>query len=164
VFIFNRVAVVAAGSEGEMAMGSLDMLGRALDAIDLLFYPGAEAGLVDENFDLWLLEQCAFRDGCCGGIAGMYRDYFRWRDVAGKPIAYSSRAFRMALAAEGFRISEVGTFGPMVYGLVLRCDLSSCGIDPPQLGELGAEQTGAFAGGPNIPPRAFVDQSAPLPG
>lgn len=120
-------------------MGSPDMLGRALDAIDRLFYQGAEAGLEDENFGLWLLEDCAFRDGCAGGVAGLYRDYFRWRDRPGKPIAYSSTAFQKAMAAEGFRIFEVGTFGPMVYGLVLRCDLLSCGIDPPQPGESGAD-------------------------
>jgi hypothetical protein len=104
-----------------------------------------EASVDGDNFGLWLLGQCAYRDHCSGGVGALHRDYARWRARRGEPFPYTPRAFQAVLTGEGFQVTDAGAFGPMVYGLVLRCDLLSCGIDPPQPGELVADQTGALA-------------------
>ena len=60
----------------------------------------------------------------------------RYRGVTeGWPFPYTLRAFQAALTAEGFQVVDAGVYGSMVYGLVLRCDLLSCGIEPSQPGE-----------------------------
>jgi len=97
--------------------------------------PEMEVTVECDNLGSWLLCRCAYRDNCCGGVGALHLDYARWRAWRGEPLPYTPRAFRAALTAEGFQVVDAGTYGTMVCGLLLRCDLMSCGIDPSQPGQ-----------------------------
>lgn len=101
-----------------------------------------EVPVENDNLGQWLLECCAYRDGCRGGVGALHLDYARWRARRGQLFPHTRRAFQAAMIAEGFQIVDAGAFGPMVDGLLLRCDLLACGIDPSQPGETANDTVG----------------------
>jgi hypothetical protein len=97
--------------------------------------PEMEVTIESDNLGSWLLCRCSYKDNCWGGVGALHVDYAHWRARRGELLPYTLPAFRAALTAEGFQVEDAGTDGPMVYGLLLRCDLVSCGIDPSQPGK-----------------------------
>lgn len=69
----------------------------------------------------WLLDRCAYRDRCFGGVGGLHLDLARWCAEHGQPVPASRRAFETALQAEGFAVTTDG----LVYGLLLREDVEA---------------------------------------
>jgi hypothetical protein len=80
------------------------------------------------NFGLWLLDRCAYRDHCWGGVGILHLDYARWCARHWQPVPISRRIFQSALTAEGFWIEESPIYGPLVYGLLPKNDLACYGI------------------------------------
>jgi hypothetical protein len=66
----------------------------------------------------WLLERCAYRDHCWGGIGALYLDLARWCAEHGRPAPESRQAFRAELQTQGFAVTTDG----LVYGLMLAED------------------------------------------
>jgi hypothetical protein len=89
------------------------------EIIDLLLTRTAssEEAKIDEEWGLWLLEQCFYVDGWWGGASCLFLDLARWLAERGRPVPASRLAFVTALQAEGFQVSD-----GLVYGLILKED------------------------------------------
>lgn len=74
---------------------------------------------IDEEWGLWMLARCVYRDRCWGGVGALHLDLARWCADHGRPVLASRRAFVAALQAEGFEVTADG----FVYGLMLARDL-----------------------------------------
>jgi hypothetical protein len=83
-----------------------------------------------DNFGLWLLNRCTYRDRSWGGVGILHLDYARWCAQHGQPIPIARRVFQSLLTAEGFWLEESPIYGPLIYGLLLKNDLACYEIIP----------------------------------
>jgi hypothetical protein len=80
-----------------------------------------------ENFHRWMLERCAFRIRCFGGVESLYRDLYKW-SVARQDEPPSRLVFDQLLGSSGLFQAN-----GLVSGLVLREDVDSVrSTDRPQ--------------------------------
>ncbi len=73
-----------------------------------------------EDFTRWALAHCVFRDGCCGGVAALHREWCEWCFLK-QVVPCNLLTFRALLRSEGFTLGA-GTTAGMVYGLVLKAE------------------------------------------
>lgn len=71
----------------------------------------------NEDFLIWVLDRCCWRDRCSGGVGALHRDFCNWA-IAQDSVPCRLDTFALLLEQQGF-LSADG----LVYGLVLSEDL-----------------------------------------
>jgi hypothetical protein len=91
---------------------------ETLREVDLL---PAEIGAWDRVFLAWASTRCAFKDGCSGGVHGLYADHVAWAHAsADRDFAPGEPTFVAILMALGFSVEN-----GFVHGLLLREDIDT---------------------------------------
>lgn len=103
---------------GDAAMPVLDELRQYKGEIIKLLKSRTAAPADDLLDGEWLLEECAYRDRCWGGIGALYFSFSYWLAERGRPVPASRLVFATALQAEGFVVSADG----LVANLILKED------------------------------------------
>ncbi len=82
-----------------------------------------------DDFSLWALLHCVFRDTCRGGVALLGRHFSAWCAERGEAGPWPA-TFAALLEDQGFTLTERGRV-QMVYGLLLHEDWEAAHVGPP---------------------------------